>query len=191
MDPHGHTHIAPREQRLVTWIGPWVPPGAALLDVGAGSGLLAQALTITRGIQATLVDVIDYNRSPFALRLFDGRHLPFPTRAFDIALLAFVLHHSGDARGTLSEAARVARRLVILEDTYRGVHERLAMRWTDWILNRGHGVAAAWGQLRPHEWRTLVAGAPLRIAHTEEFAPRWLGRYRDPIRHLLVVADAS
>jgi ubiquinone/menaquinone biosynthesis C-methylase UbiE len=191
MDPRQDAPIAPRERRITSWIERWVPSGATVLDVGAGSGLLAQALTITRGIRATLVDVVDNNRSPFALRLYDGHELPFSRREFDIALLAFVLHHSADAAGTLAEAARVAARLLILEDTYRGPHERLAMRWTDWILNRGHDIAPAWGQLRPQEWRTFVAGGPLRIVHAEEFTPRWLGRYRDPIRHLLLVADAS
>jgi ubiquinone/menaquinone biosynthesis C-methylase UbiE len=190
MDPHGAAGIAPREQRLVSWIEQWVAPGAAVLDVGAGSGLLAAALMMTRGIRATLFDVVDNNRSPLPLQLYDGRNLPFPPRTFDIALLAFVLHHSADTGRTLSEAARVAARLIILEDTYRGPHERLAMRWTDWILNRGHDIAPAWGQLRTHEWMTFVSRLPLRVVHTEEFPPKWLGRYRDPIRHLLIVADA-
>jgi ubiquinone/menaquinone biosynthesis C-methylase UbiE len=190
MNPHRGSSIAPRELRLVSWIERWIPSGAAVLDIGAGSGLLAEALTCTRGIRATLVDVVDNNRSRLALQLYDGRDLPFASRQFDVALLAFVLHHSADAGRTLREAARVAARLVILEDTYRGFHEQLAMRWTDWILNRGHGVAPAWGQYQPHEWRAFVAGAPLRLVHTEELAPRWFGRYRDPIRHLLIVADA-
>lgn len=190
MSPAGAARLAPREQRLVSWIGAWIPSGSAVLDVGAGTGLLADALAITRDIQVTLIDIVDNNRSRFALRLYDGRHLPYPRGAFDIALLAFVLHHSADARQTLREAGRVARRLVILEDAYRWPHERLVLRWTDWILNRGHDVAPAWGQLRPHEWTALVAGETARLVHAQEFAPKWLGLYRDPIRHLLLVADA-
>jgi len=183
--------VAAREARLVSWIAAWIPPASSVLDIGAGSGLLAAALGRARGSRMTLVDVVDHNRSPLPLRLYDGRTLPFEPRTFDVALLAFVLHHSADPRQTLREARRVARRVVILEDTYRSMLERLAVLWTDWILNRGHGVATAWGQLRPEQWRALVGDDRLRIIHTEELPPKWLGRYRDPIRHLLLVADAG
>lgn len=183
------TCVAPREQRLVSWIGAWISSGSALLDVGAGTGLLAEALARARDVQVTLIDVVDNNRSRFPLRLYQGGALPFAPDEFDIALLAFVLHHSADARQTLREALRVARRLVILEDSYRWPHERVMARWTDWILNRGHDVAPAWGQLRPEEWTAMIGAEPVRLVHVEEFPPKWLGRYRDPIRHLLVVAD--
>src|SRR3990172_12303435 len=189
MSPGGAARIEPREQRLLSWIGAWIPPGSAVLDVGAGTGLLAQALSVTRDIQLTLIDVVDNNRSPFVLRLYDGRRLPFAAGEFDIALLAFVLHHSANATQTLREARRVAKRLVILEDAYRWPHERLVLRWTDWILNRGQQVAPAWGQLRPQEWTALVDAETARLVHVQEFGPQWLGLYRDPIRHLLFVAD--
>jgi SAM-dependent methyltransferase len=185
------TAIAPREARLASWLAPWIPRGARVVDIGAGSGLLAEALGQTLGIEMTLVDVVDYNRSRFPLRTYDGRTLPFGDRAFDVALLAFSLHHSDDPRRTLREAGRVAPRLVVLEDTYRTGVERLAMRWTDRILNRGHGVQAAWGQWRPEQWQAFLDAEPVRIVHAQEYAPRWIGRGRDPIRHILLVAEAA
>lgn len=36
--------LAPREARLVSWIAPWIPRGASVLDIGAGSGLLGEAM---------------------------------------------------------------------------------------------------------------------------------------------------
>jgi len=181
--------VAAREARLVSWIAPWIPSASTVLDIGAGSGLLAEALTRTLNVQVTLVDVIDINRTPFLLHRYDGGTLPFEAQTFDVALLAFVLHHSADPQQTLREACRVARRVVILEDTYRSRLEHLAVIWTDWVLNRGHGVAAAWGRLRPDQWAAYVGSERGRVIHTEEFPPKWLGRYRDPIRHLLLVAD--
>ena len=185
------TTIAPRETRFASWVAPWIPRGATVVDVGAGSGLLAEALTQMLGVQMTLVDVVDNNRSRFPLRVYDGTTLPFGDRTFDVAVVAFTLHHSTDPRRTLREAYRVAARVVILEDTYRSRVERLSMKWTDWVLNRGHHIPPAWGQLRPEQWTSFVGREPVRVVHAEEFAPKWLGGYRDPIRHLLLVADAG
>lgn len=152
--------IAPREARLVSWLAPWIPAGATVLDVGAGSGLVAEAVADMLRARMTLVDVVDNNRSRFPLRRYDGR-------TYDVALLAFVLHHSQDARRTLQEARRVASRLVILEDTHRSTLEHLAGRWTDWILNRGYHVAPACAQMRPEEWRAFIEQESLRIVHVE------------------------
>lgn len=160
------------------------------MDIGAGSGLVAEAMTDSLNARVTLVDVVDYNRSRLPLHMHDGGRLPFEARKFDVALLAFVLHHSADPRQTLREARRVAGRLVILEDTYRSPLERGSLIWTDWILNRGHHVARAWGQLRPEQWIEFLNHEPITIVHTQDIPPRWLGRYRDPIRHVLLVADS-
>lgn len=123
--------------------------------------------------------------------MYDGRRLPFEARKFDVALLAFVLHHSADPPGTLGEARRVSGRVVILEDTYRSLLERASLIWTDWILNRGYHVGRAWEQLRPEQWTELLHHEPTTIVHMQEIPPRWLGRYRDPIRHVLLVADST
>lgn len=188
----GAPHVAAaREARLVSWIAPWIPRGSSVVDIGAGTGLVAEAVCAATDANATLLDVVDYNRSSLPLRLYDGHALPFEARAFDVALLVFVLHHSTNPQGTLQEAGRVADRLVILEDTYRSPLERAALIWTDWILNRGHDIARAWGQRRPEQWLEFFMGEPLTVIHWKEIPPRWLGRYRDPSRHLLFVADSG
>ena len=100
--------------------------------------------------------------------------------------LAYVLHHAPEPVRVLEEARRVSRRLVILEDTYRSSIERAFAAWTDWVLNRGHGITPAWGRLAPEAWVALTS-PERRPLHVEEIPPKWLGTYRDPIRHLLVV----
>lgn len=115
-----------------------------MIDIGAGSGLVAEALATSLDVKVTLVDVVDYNRSGLPLQLYDGRRLPFEARRFNVALLAFVLHHSADPGGTLQEAQRVARRVVVLEDTYRFPLEKASLIWTDWVLNRGQGSTWRW-----------------------------------------------
>ncbi len=177
---------APREARFLSVLAPWIPVRSLLLDVGAGSGLLTQALTDALGVRATLVDVVNNNETGLPFVLCDGSRLPFPDRSFDVALLANMLHHAPEPVRVLEEARRVSRRLVILEDTYRSWIERAFAVWTDWVLNRGHGIHAAWGRLAPEAWVALVS-PERRPIHVEELPPKWLGVYRDPIRHLLVV----
>lgn len=177
---------APREARLLRVLTPWITPGSLMLDVGAGSGLLAQALCDAVAVRPTLVDVVANNRTPLPFVLYDGARLPFRDLSFDVALIAFVLHHASDPDQVLTEARRVGRRLVILEDTYRSTVERTAASWIDWIQNRGQGVAPAWGRFTPDGWMEFFTryGRPV---HTEEIPPKWLGVFRDSIRHLLVV----
>ena len=177
---------APREARLLTILAPWIPRESALLDIGAGSGLLAQALGNALGVRPTLVDVVNNNQTRLPFVLSDGARLPFADRSFDVALLAFVLHHAPEPVRVLKEARRMGRRLIILEDTYRSTVEKAFAAWTDWILNRGHGIAPAWCRLTPDGWITLFRGEGQPV-HIEEVPPKWLGAYRDPIRHLLVV----
>lgn len=157
-----------------------------MLDVGAGTGLLAQALSEAIGVRPTLVDVVTKNRTRLPFVLYDGARLPFPDHAFDVALIAFVLHHAADPDRVLAEARRVGRRLVVLEDTYRSIAERTAASWIDWIQNHGAGIAPAWGRLTPDGWIAFFTrhGRPV---HVEEIPPKWLGVFRDSIRHLLVV----
>ena len=185
--PSGPAHQpAPREARFLSVLAPWIPRRSALLDVGAGSGLLARALTDALDLHATLVDVVNNNESHLPFVLCDGGRLPFQDRTFDVALLAFVLHHAPQPMRVLREARRVSRRLIILEDTYRSLVERAFAAWTDWELNRGHGITPAWGRFTPGGWLDLVRqeGHPIQV---EEMPPKWLGVYRDPIRHLLMV----
>jgi ubiquinone/menaquinone biosynthesis C-methylase UbiE len=168
---------------------PWVPRRSTLLDIGAGSGLLAQALVDELHVRATLADVVNNSRTTLPFVLCDGGRLPFRDHAFEVALLAFVLHHAPDPMRVLWEGRRVSRRLIVFEDTFRSTVERVFAAWTDWVLNRGHGISPAWGRLPPQGWLDLIGGVGQPV-HVEEMRPKWLGTYRDPIRHLLVVMDS-
>lgn len=81
----------------------------AVLDVGAGSGLVAQGLTAA-GCPVVLTDVVDW-RAPVAAGLpfvlADAAALPFADGACSGVHLARVLHHVADWRAVLADVARV------------------------------------------------------------------------------------
>jgi SAM-dependent methyltransferase len=114
-------------------------PGAMrVLDVGTGAADIPAKMLRTDGpwqpVQVTAVDsrreiieaaqALDPSISEqpnLSLAVADGRALPFPDRAFDIAHASLVLHHleREDAIAFLRELRRVARIGVVINDLQR------------------------------------------------------------------------
>jgi SAM-dependent methyltransferase len=72
---------------------------------------------------------------------FDGKIIPFPAQAFDVAILADVLHHCDDAAHLLREAKRVARYVVIKDHYEYGRYSRSMLRAMDIYGNWAYGVS--------------------------------------------------
>ncbi len=73
--------------------------------------------------------------------LYDGSEMPLRDDEFETALLSSVLHHTSVPEVVLAEAARVARRLVVIEDVPRGRFHRHVTNLADSLMNlefKGH-----------------------------------------------------
>jgi demethylmenaquinone methyltransferase/2-methoxy-6-polyprenyl-1,4-benzoquinol methylase len=103
-------------------------PGARLLDVGSGTGVIAAAAQKLVG-DAGLVVALDPStgmlreaRARGVLRIVPGRgeRLPFADASFDALTMGYALRHVDDLDGALREYARVLRpggRVLLLEIT--------------------------------------------------------------------------
>jgi SAM-dependent methyltransferase len=111
----------------------------AVLDVGTGGadiplalierGRAARRLVTVTGIDirpevleaAAVADPRVTATGELALHVADGRALPFPDGAFEVAHASLLIHHltPDDARAILAEMARVARLGVVLNDLVR------------------------------------------------------------------------
>lgn len=153
-------------QHTVGLVAPHVGSGAAVLDVGCGEGYVAAELARS-GAAVSMVDIVDIRRvGGGEFRRFDGDHLPFPDRAFDLVMLNFVLHHVPDDRKTdlLREAARVSRdKIFILEDTPRNLIDRLLNRHHGETFRARIGSKAPFGFLTRREWEWLFRGLGLAL----------------------------
>ncbi len=162
-----------------------------VVDVGTGGAdiplaLIARARRARRRVSVTAVDnrpeileaaVLAEPRltttADLALRVADGRFLPFGDRSFDIAHSSLVLHHLEPpvAVEFLREMARVARRGVVVNDLVRG-----RLSWLGaWLLshlattNRFTRHDAALSVRRAYsvaELTSLLAAAGLRVEAT-------------------------
>lgn len=162
-----HSRGARRDARhTFGLVAPHAPAGSAVLDVGCGEGYVAAEL-VAAGTAVSAVDIVDARRvSAGRFHCFDGRHLPFADRSFDLVMLNFVLHHVPDDAKTelLRETVRVSRgRLFILEDTPRNALDRLLNEHHGRSFRAKIGSQAPFGFLTRGEWEWLFRGLGLRL----------------------------
>jgi len=90
--------------------------GARVLELGAGPGIFSAPLE-REARQLVAVDAVRFQLAPNPARqraLADATRLPFADRAFDLVLVANLLHHVPDPIAVLFEARRVCREAVLL-----------------------------------------------------------------------------
>lgn len=107
-------------------------PRSSVLEIGAGEGSILKRLSelnfgnelYALEISSSGVEAIKNKRiSRLAeCKVFDGYHVPYDEKRFDIAILSHVVEHVEHPRQLIYEASRVARYVFIevpLEDTFR------------------------------------------------------------------------
>lgn len=151
-------------RRKLHWMAPYIPTSVRAIDIGSGPGSLLFVMR-RAGYHIDGLDIRDsaYHHSLKA-QIYDGTHMPYEDKSYDIALLSTMLHHTPDPDHILHEAARIARRLIIIEDVYDGpVTEWLTKRF-DSLMNlefRGHPHSnrrdKAWRETFTHMGLTLTA----------------------------------
>lgn len=133
-----------------------------IIDVGAGSGLLGEAIaSLFPGKSVTGVDVerrvLPGLRIPFLE--FDGRRLPFADGAFECALFCNVLHHvkRGERVQLLGEALRVTGGgpLLIKDHVAGAAFDHLRLAWLDFLGNVPFGGMVSAEYLSEQDWGAL------------------------------------
>jgi SAM-dependent methyltransferase len=167
-----------RTRVLAKHIARIIPKDSIVLDVGCGDGTIDALVKKNRpDLNIRGVDVLLRPITEIPVDLFDGKHLPFADKTFDVIMFIDVLHHTENPLVLLREAARVARRTVVLKDhTMDGLFAFWRLRLMDWVGNARHGVALPYNYWPEQRWRDAFEALGMRIGDWQSH----LGLYPTP-----------
>jgi SAM-dependent methyltransferase len=131
-----------------------LPDEATVLDVGAGDGGLALAIMEHKpGLDFRGIDTLIRDEIHIPVDVFDGQTIPADDNSSDFVLFSDVLHHTEDPMIMLREAARVARRGVLIKDHLAdGLFAQKTLRFMDEVGNRRFGVSLPYNYWRSQQW---------------------------------------
>lgn len=148
----------------------WLDNHRNLLDVGGGTGVIAEAIArLLPADRVQAVDVVDRFCPSLSIstQRYDGRTLPFDDRSFDAATLNNVIHHVPiDARaGLLREIRRaVDGPLYVKDHETTGTIDDVRLTVLDTIGNVPFGGMLWARYLTRTEWERLARESGYRIA---------------------------
>ena len=175
---HEQYVVGRRARVLADRLGALIPEGARVLDVGCGDGRLASLIQRRRvDLRIQGIDCLVRPRTHIAVSQFDGRRIPYEDDSFDVVTLIDVLHHAELPEALLGEAARVARRAVVIKDVaMTGWLAGVTLRFMDRVGNARHGVRAPDSYWTLEQWRRAFRTVGLEV---EVWSDR-LGLYPAP-----------
>jgi len=142
-----------------------IPPGIQLLDVGCGDGLITQLIAKARpDITVRGLDVLERDHSYIPVKFFDGEVIPYGDATFDGVMFVDVLHHTQDPMVLLREAARVARKIIVIKDhLLDGLLAGLTLRFMDKVGNARHFVSLPYNYWSHQRWLEAFQTLDLQI----------------------------
>ena len=139
-----------REGRDLDLLVSWAE-GETALDVATGGGHVARRLR-DLGFEVTTLDPAPGMRADV---LAPAEHIPFADSSFDTVATRIAPHHFSDIRAAIGEMARVAGRVVLVEDTlYASEEIEEVERLHDPTHVRSYSE---------EEWRSFLEGAGLEV----------------------------
>jgi SAM-dependent methyltransferase len=164
------SRVHPRRVAVLSGIvAEMLPPGASVLDVGCGDGLITAAIMKLRpDISITGLDVVARPRAIVPVQVFDGLTIPIDAKSVDVVIFIDVVHHAAEQERLIMDAAQIARKAVIVKDhLLDGFMAGETLKFMDMVGNRRHGVALPYHYWTESKWRSAFDSAGLVIEHWE------------------------
>jgi SAM-dependent methyltransferase len=153
----------------------WCEPGhdVKVLDVATGGGHVARRLREEGCTVITVDQAPGMNPDVVA----SAEELPFADGSFDVVTCRIAAHHFRDIRAAVAEMARIAQRLVVIEDN---VFIDDAVEEAERLRDPTHVRCYS-----EDEWKELLTAAGLEVEQVERFERHpvvddWLARVETP-----------
>lgn len=174
--------VARRRVRvLASHLTALIPPGARILDVGCGDGVIDHLISSQRSdVSIQGIDVLVRKNAMIPVKQFDGITIPYPDASFDAVMLIDVLHHTVDPLAMIKEAQRVGGTLLIKDHFREGFLANTTLKLMDWVGNAHHGVALPYNYWSKSQWQGAFATQQMVVAEMEAS----LGLYHWPASRL-------
>jgi SAM-dependent methyltransferase len=163
----------------------WVGQHDRLLDVGGGTGLMAEALQALMPVKSVVaVDVVDryFKNLSVETHVYDGMKLPFADNSFDAATINNVMHHIPiDVRPIVMREIRrvVAGPLYIKDHLAASRIDHIRLSALDFIGNVPFGGMVKADYLEHAEWDALAKAGGFVISKCIS------GKYRSGLMEFL------
>lgn len=170
---HSSVVFGRRVQVLAGELSDLVGEGGTLVDVGCGDGSIGRSIADLRpDLDVYGFEVLVRPGCRIPVKPFDGTTIPLDDASVDFAMLVDVLHHTDEPSILLAEAARVARRAVLLKDhTVQGLFARKTLRFMDWFGNAHHGVVLPYNYWSAEQWSEAFDGLALVVEERRDELP--------------------
>jgi len=139
----------------------FIKRGSKILDLGCGSGIAAKKFQDFFESEVLGVDIRDNRTVDIPFKIIDGKTLPFDEDAFDVTLIAYVLHHCKAPEILLTEAKRVSQKIIIFEDIPEGILSKLRCKLHQ--LTFFGGKRGKFSFKTREEWKELFQKLGLKV----------------------------
>ena len=175
------THNKSRALKIALQLKDFIKKGERILDIGLGNGYVAKKIKEHYKVYMEGVDVIDYNETNIKNTIYDGLNLPFKDKSFDAVIILQTLHHCTYQIRVLKEAKRVSRkRIIIMEDIYNNLFEKMTTFLHDYISNKRKGIDCPYYFHNKAEWQAIFKKLRLKIVkETDTVSKYWLFKFNN------------
>jgi ubiquinone/menaquinone biosynthesis C-methylase UbiE len=188
-----HALLRRRAASLYWQCQPHLLPSDHILDIGCGPGFFSDLLRQNHPSVNSL-DILDQSYFPHIRPvIYDGLCMPFADHSFHWATIIAVLHHCFNPVQVITEAARVAQKLIIIEDVLKTNWHRYPTGFLDNLYNLDFFDNPHNNKTEP-QWRALFTRLSLRVTAVKRqwnFGPIWQRRSVGPIWQHIYILEKS
>lgn len=127
-----------RESYWFSKIKPYIDQDDSILKIGNGFGFMTESIRdYNKNIDVFEITIHNKTINKKYIKLYDGFNLPFAKDSKDLTIFNLSLHHIKNNRLYLKQIANITKkRIIIIEETYDNIFQKIHLIWRDWYINR-------------------------------------------------------